>query len=151
MLIVVGSEEEMKRLGETIGGLLRGGECIELVGDVGSGKTTLTKGIAIGLGIAETVQSPTFTINRTYESPKGVRLSHYDFYRLADPGIMADELAESLEDDKTSVVIEWGGIVEAVVPGGRLRIAFSSPTIETRELTLAGEGEQAKRLIEGMV
>lgn len=140
----------MKQLGEKIGELLMGGECIELVGDVGSGKTTLTKGIAKGMGIVETVQSPTFTINRTYENQAGVRLSHYDFYRLADPGIMADELQESLEDSKTAVVIEWGEIVESVVPDGRLRIAFSSPTADTRELTFTGTGKQAVRIKEGI-
>lgn len=58
----------MKDYGERIGRLLKGGECIELVGDVGAGKTTLTKGIANGLGITETVQSPTFSINRTYQA-----------------------------------------------------------------------------------
>ena len=147
MVLHITSEDEMKRFGERLGSLLKGGECIELIGDIGSGKTTLTKGIAKGLGISETVQSPTFTINRTYDSPRGVYLSHYDFYRLADPGIMADELHESLADQKTSVVIEWGDIVTSVVPGGRLCITFASPTAETRELTLTGTGDRAISLM----
>ncbi len=147
MVRIVASENEMKLLGEKLGSLLNGGECIELIGDVGSGKTTLTKGIAKGLNISQTIQSPTFTINRTYDSPGGVRLSHYDFYRLADPGIMADELHESLSDDKTTVVIEWGEVVKSVVPGGRLCITFVSPTAETRELTFTGTGERSINLI----
>jgi tRNA threonylcarbamoyladenosine biosynthesis protein TsaE len=150
MMIKINSEDAMKQLGEKLGALLQGGECIELIGDVGSGKTTLTKSIAIGLGITETVQSPTFTINRTYDSPRGVRLSHYDFYRLADPGIMAEELHESLTENKTTVVIEWGEIVRSVVPGDRLRIMFASPSEFTRELTLEGNGKRAVRLIKGV-
>ena len=148
MLIYIASESEMKQFGEKLGRLLKGGECIELIGDVGSGKTTITKGIANGMGITETVQSPTFTINRTYESPSGVILSHYDFYRLADPGIMADELHEALSDKQTSVVIEWGDIVESVVPEGRLRLTFASPTADTREITLSGSGEASQYLME---
>lgn len=147
-MLHIASENDMKLLGEKLGGLLIGGECIELIGDVGSGKTTITKGIARGLGITETVQSPTFTINRTYESPNGIILSHYDFYRLADPGIMADELYESLEDNNTAVVIEWGDIVDDVVPEGRLRITFASPTADTRELTFSGTGDRAVKLME---
>ena len=150
MNVEISSEDAMKQLGEKIGSMLTGGECIELVGDIGSGKTTLTKGIAKGLGITETVQSPTFTINRTYESASGVRLSHYDFYRLSDPGIMADELREALDDAKTSVVIEWGDIVESVVPEGRLRISFTSPSVHGRQLEIDGSGEQALRIMKGI-
>ena len=150
MIVEIPSEDAMKQFGEKIGGLLIGGECIELVGDVGSGKTTLTKGVAKGLGITETVQSPTFTINRTYDNEKKIRLSHYDFYRLNDPGIMADELQESLEDTKTIVIIEWGDIVESVVPAGRLRITFSSPSVNERHLEITGTGEQAIRLMKGL-
>lgn len=150
MIIDIASEEAMKKLGEQLGTMVLGGECIELVGDVGSGKTTLTKGIAKGLGINDTVQSPTFTINRTYENDKGVRLCHYDFYRLSDPGIMADELHESLQDNNTVVVIEWGDIVESVVPDGRLRIDFVSPTADVRQLSFHGTGEHAIRLMKGL-
>lgn len=150
MMIEISSEEAMKRLGERLGTMLSGGECIELVGDVGSGKTILTKGIAKGLGVKDTVQSPTFTINRTYENDKGIRLCHYDFYRLSDPGIMADELHESLQDNRTIVVIEWGNAVESVVPDGRLRISFISPSANLRQLDFQGTGEHAIRLMKGL-
>ena len=137
----------MKHIGERIGHVLRGKECIELIGDVGAGKTTLTKGIASGLGITDTVQSPTFTINRTYDSPSGVRLSHYDFYRLSDPGIMADELAESLSEPQTAIVIEWGDIIASVLPEDHLRIVIGSPTETDRTLQFVAAGPLAERLI----
>ena len=75
-------------------GLFRGGEVLELVGDIGAGKTTLTKGIAQALEINEPVQSPTFTISRVYDSPRGLSLAHYDFYRLGNAGIMSEEIRE---------------------------------------------------------
>ncbi len=150
MNITIASEADMMMLGEKIGSLLRGGECIELIGDVGSGKTTITKGIAAGLSISETVQSPTFTINRTYDSPSGIRLSHYDFYRLQDPGIMANELDDTLQDANTTVVIEWGDVIRSVVPNDRLRITFSSPTETVRELSIVGAGERSNRIVKAI-
>lgn len=136
----------MRAFGAKLGAALQGGECIQLVGDVGAGKTTLTKGIATGMGIEETVQSPTFTINRTYEAPNGLRLSHYDFYRLSEPGIMSDELSESLSDPSTVVIIEWGEIVDDVVPQEHLRIVFESPTESIRLLNLIATGAKATAL-----
>lgn len=150
MEMTINSESAMKQLGGRIGRLLTGGECIELVGDVGAGKTTLTKGIASGLGITETVQSPTFTINRTYDSPTGVRLSHYDFYRLSDPGIMAEELAESLSEPATAIVIEWGDIIGSVLPEDTLRIELSSPSESSRIVTLIASGERSRRIVKGL-
>lgn len=143
----ISGEEQMRELGMRLGHVLVGGECIQLVGDIGAGKTTLTKGIARGMGIEETVQSPTFTINRTYDSPKGLRLSHYDFYRLAEPGIMSDELAESLDDPSTVVILEWGSIVDDVVPVEHLRILFESPSETTRVLTFEARGAAAEALV----
>ena len=93
--IIVQTAEELIELGVTLGSLLRGGETIELVGDIGAGKTTLTKGLARGMGIAEEVQSPTFTLSRVYDAPNGRRLAHYDFYRLNNAGIMQAELLDN--------------------------------------------------------
>jgi len=137
-LIEVKSESETRALGEKIGRLLKGAEVIELVGDVGAGKTTFVKGLALGLGIDEDVQSPSFTISRVYDARDGLLLAHYDFYRLNDAGIMADELTETTQDPATVTVIEWADIVEGVLPSRRLRIVFASPTETSRTLTLDG-------------
>lgn len=141
MIIEVKSEAETQELAKKLGASLRGGEIIELVGDVGAGKTSFTKGLARGLKIDEDVQSPSFTISRVYEARDGLRLAHYDFYRLADAGIMKDELAETLQDPETITVIEWADIVEGVLPTDRLTIQFESPTETSRELTLTGSEE----------
>lgn len=140
----------MKTLGAKLGAVLRGGETIELVGDVGAGKTTLTKGIATGLGIDEDVQSPTFTISRVYDTPSGLRLSHYDFYRLHDAGIMADELHETINDPKSITIIEWAEIVNGVLPSDRLTIHIVSPTEHMRRIELTANGEKSKMLLENL-
>lgn len=138
----------MKRFGEKLGGLLMGGEIIELVGDVGAGKTTLTKGIAKGLLIDEDIQSPSFTISRVYDARNGLTLAHYDFYRLQDAGVMADELHETLHTPTAITIIEWADIVSGVLPVERLSIHISPITEEARKVELKASGEKAKKLME---
>ncbi len=89
---------------------------IELIGDVGVGKTTFVRGLAKGLGIKEPVTSPSFTISKSYACPDGRQLIHYDFYRLGDPGLMAEDLQESLSEPKNIVVIEWSDSVKELLP-----------------------------------
>src|SRR5690349_6778223 len=122
MIYEVKNEAEMKVFGEKLGLMLGGGEIIELVGDVGAGKTTLTKGIAKGLDIDEDIQSPSFTISRVYDARDGLTLAHYDFYRLQDAGVMADELHETLHAPTAITIIEWADIVSGVLPSERLTI-----------------------------
>jgi tRNA threonylcarbamoyladenosine biosynthesis protein TsaE len=146
MIKEVEGELATREFGEKLGRTLRGGEIIELAGDIGAGKTTFVKGLAKGLGIDEDVQSPSFTISRVYDGRDELRLAHYDFYRLADAGIMADELAETMHDPRTVTVIEWAGIVEGVLPKERLTIQFESPTETRRTLTLTGHAKLLEQL-----
>ncbi|HJM04594.1 MAG TPA: tRNA (adenosine(37)-N6)-threonylcarbamoyltransferase complex ATPase subunit type 1 TsaE [Candidatus Saccharimonadaceae bacterium] len=134
----VKSEVEMKALGARLGALLQGGEVIELSGDVGAGKTTFVKGLAVGMAIDEDVQSPSFTVSRVYDARDGLQLAHYDFYRLQDAGIMANELDEVIRDDTIVTVVEWADIVEGVLPKKRLRIEFASPSETDRTLEFSG-------------
>lgn len=150
MLVEVKSVEETRAFGKTIGQLVKGGEVIELLGDVGAGKTTLVKGIAEGMGIHEAIQSPTFTINRLYENEKGIRLAHYDFYRLTDAGIMGDEIAEMMADSSVVTIIEWAGAVASVLPNDRLTIIVVSPTEESRRFTLLASGVRSQQLVRAL-
>lgn len=111
----VKSEAEMLEFGRELAKDLAVPSCIELVGDVGTGKTTLTRGIAEGLGIKEVVTSPSFTISKVYAFPGG-RLVHYDFYRLGDPGLMSEDLLESIGDEQTVTVVEWANSVADLLP-----------------------------------
>lgn len=135
----------MKRLGEAIGRSVSGGEVLELVGDIGAGKTTLTKGIARALGINEPVQSPTFTISRVYDSPKGLRLVHYDFYRLSEAGIMGDEIREAMDDDSV-VVVEWAGAVDDDLPKDRLGVKITTISEEERLVEFHPGGKKSTEL-----
>lgn len=129
----------MVALGTQIGNTLRGGECIELIGDVGAGKTTLVKGIGDALEADDVVQSPSFTISREYSCRDDLCLAHYDFYRLTDAGVLEYELAESLADQRTITVVEWAQTIGAVLPEDRICITITSdPKTESRNVKITG-------------
>lgn len=136
MIIEVHSKEETQALAEKLGAQLVGGEVFELIGDVGAGKTTFVKGLAKGLNIDDDVQSPSFTISRTYDARDGLQLFHYDFYRLQDPGIMANELQEVVNDPTVITVIEWADIVEGVLPKKHISFTFEAPSDTSRRITI---------------
>lgn len=150
MIIEVKSALEMKAFGKRLASLLKGGEVIELIGDVGAGKTTLTKGIADGMGVDEDVQSPSFTISRVYPVRDGLTLAHYDFYRLTDAGVMKQELAEVIKDLKTITIIEWGNIVTGVLPTDRLTLSIVPPTEMTRRIIVEAHGPKSKKIEQGL-
>ena len=146
----VRSAESMQQLGAKLSAFIRGGEVIELIGDIGAGKTTFTKGLARGLGITDDVQSPTFTLSRVYESPNGISLAHYDFYRLNEPGVMRAELQEVVADQKTVTIIEWAEVVADVLPQDTLRIYIVATGDETRTVRFVANGERSQVLTEAM-
>ncbi len=119
------SSAETEKLGESIGSRLQGGEVIELVSDLGGGKTTFTRGLARGAGSANSVGSPTFTLSREYHAPD-FTIVHFDFYRLGEAGILGDELSEIIDDDTKVVVVEWGDIVQDVLPDSRMTVEIVS-------------------------
>jgi tRNA threonylcarbamoyladenosine biosynthesis protein TsaE len=90
------------------------------------------------MGVSEDVQSPSFTLSRVYDASQGRQLAHYDFYRLSDPGILADELADVLGDSRTVTIIEWAAIVEGVLPDSRSTIRITSPSETSRTVLLEG-------------
>lgn len=139
MKICLRNLEETMRLALLLGKKLVGGEVFELVGDVGSGKTTFTKGLAEGLGVEDDVQSPSFTISRTYQGRDGLELHHYDFYRLSDPGIMRYDLAESTEQSHVVTVVEWAETVADVLPQDRttIVIAYDEENLAGRIVTMS--------------
>ncbi len=117
-----------------IGRKVRGGEVIELVSDLGGGKTAFVRGLAGGMGSRDKVSSPSFTLGNQYKAGR-LTLYHFDFYRLKDPGIMEVELAEVLADPLAVIAVEWGGIVEGVLPPERLSVHIKALAENRRELT----------------
>ncbi|RYC72953.1 tRNA (adenosine(37)-N6)-threonylcarbamoyltransferase complex ATPase subunit type 1 TsaE [Candidatus Nanogingivalis gingivitcus] len=129
----ISSSEDMISFGQELGNSLKGGEVIELIGDVGAGKTTFTKGLAKSLGITDEIQSPTFTISRVYEGAKN-NLVHYDFYRLNDAGIMAIEMQDVIDDPNNITVIEWGEPVREVLPKKYITVKIKIISENIREV-----------------
>lgn len=146
--ISTANSEETEALGERLGKLLQGGEVIELISDLGGGKTTLTRGIAKGFGSTDKVASPTFTVNKEYRSGSK-RIVHYDFYRLQDPGLLEFELAESLQDPSAVTIIEWADIVHDVLPKDRITIRISTTGDYTRTFGL-DVPDNFKKIQEGL-
>lgn len=122
---------------------------VELVSDLGGGKTTFVRGLARGAGSNDHVASPTFTISRVYEAPRRahvgmvdpsrpqppLEIHHFDFYRLHEPGIIADELAEVVHDPAMVVVVEWADVVQHVLPPKRLTVVIEQLSTGSRRLT----------------
>lgn len=115
---------------------MHGGEVVELVSDLGGGKTVFVRGLARGLGSNDAVRSPSFTLSHLYRAGK-LTLHHYDFYRLKEPGIMKDELAEVLADPQAVTAVEWGSLVKNVLPDRRLVIRIRALGENRRELTFS--------------
>ena len=128
------SLENTLSLAAEIGSKLRGGEVVELVSDLGGGKTTFVKGLAKGIGSQDLVRSPSFTLSNQYIG-KQLILHHFDFYRLDEPGIIRDELVEVLNDQLAVITVEWANIVEDVLPEDRLTIRFEPTSENKRRLT----------------
>ncbi len=111
------SAKETLAFGKKTAQALRGGEVIGLVGPLGAGKTVFIKGLAAGLGIKETITSPTFLLLKEYEG-KILKLVHVDAYRLKKPQELLDiGLAEHFGDAGTVVVVEWADKVKKILPG----------------------------------
>jgi tRNA threonylcarbamoyladenosine biosynthesis protein TsaE len=128
--------DDTEQLAELLGRLLSPPRLIELRADLGGGKTTFVRGLARGLGSKDTVSSPSFTLSRIYKF-KGGEIHHFDFYRLAEPGVLKDQLAESLKEKKVITVVEWSGIVQDVLPEDRITVEFKpvETDSEEREIT----------------
>ena len=131
--MLIKSETEMLECGRAYGEKLSAPAIIELIGDVGAGKPTFVRGLAKGLGVEVELSSPSFTISRFYAG-KNHTLTHYDFYRLEDPGLMAEDLAESIEDDNNITVIEWGESIADILPPDHKVIEIKYIDENTREL-----------------
>ncbi|WP_424643643.1 tRNA (adenosine(37)-N6)-threonylcarbamoyltransferase complex ATPase subunit type 1 TsaE [Embleya sp. AB8] len=139
MTVTVAGGADTRALGARLAKLLRAGDLIVLSGGLGAGKTTLTQGIGVGLGVRGAVTSPTFVIARVHPSEVGgPALVHVDAYRLggsADVTAEIDGLDLDASLDESVTVVEWGeGMVEELTED-RLEIAIARDPAETEALT----------------
>ena len=133
------SPVETRALGEKLAQKLHPGDVLLLLGDLGAGKSELTRGIAKGLGVTETVTSPSFTILNVYESGS-VPLYHFDWYRLES----SEELYEMGMDEYLGgdgiAVVEWPDRCPDAVPEDHLEVDIRTLDEETRDITLTCRG-----------
>ncbi|MGI6085133.1 MAG: tRNA (adenosine(37)-N6)-threonylcarbamoyltransferase complex ATPase subunit type 1 TsaE [Acetivibrionales bacterium] len=116
------SEKETIELGRSFSQELKAGETISLEGDLGTGKTAFTKGIASGLGIIKPITSPTFTLVNTYNGK--VVLNHFDVYRIDDSEELLEIGWEEYFTDDSICIVEWGDRVLDILPQNTIRIRF---------------------------
>lgn len=141
------SVQDMMDFGKRLGQQLTGGEVLALTGDLGTGKTVLTRGIALGLGIPmDQVSSPTFTLIQEYTG--SIPLIHVDLYRLERPSEIATlGLEEYFTQDKI-VIIEWAERFPQIVPSDHITIRLEyGEAADTRLLSVSGTGPQSIRMV----
>lgn len=144
--IYLENEKATSSLGEKIGKFLFPGAILCLNGDLGAGKTALTKSIALGLGIREDITSPTFTIVNEYEDGR-LKLNHFDVYRIGSSDEMYDIGFEEYIASEGVCIIEWSQIIEDILPDERLDINIKYED-EGRRLEFSSRGQAYKSLVE---
>jgi len=144
--IKTNSAEETIALGEKLGERLRPGDVIALFGDLGAGKTTLTKGIAKGMNLPADIHSPTFTL--IHEHPGVVPLYHIDLYRLSgDTEVEAIGIEEYIYSDGVTI-IEWADRMKSLLPIERLDIDLRMMGDDERELTFETQSQRLWAIVE---
>ena len=121
MVIETYSEKETFDLGCSLAEKAQPGQIFSLEGDLGVGKTVLTKGMAAGLGITEPVSSPTFTIVQVYEEGR-MPFYHFDVYRIADPEEMDEIGYEDYFFGNGVCLVEWANLIEELMPSHTIKI-----------------------------
>lgn len=132
-------------IGRHIGSLLQAGDVLVLTGDLGAGKTTITKGLAKSLGITQMIKSPTYTIVREYEGE--LPLYHLDVYRIGDDPDSID-LDEFLYANGVTV-IEWGELLADSLPDDYLDIKIKRSG-EGRQVSFEAHGQRSQELLEAL-
>jgi tRNA threonylcarbamoyladenosine biosynthesis protein TsaE len=132
-----------REVGEAVAPLLRPRDAVVLTGELGAGKTTFVQGVARGLGVDDQVVSPTFTLVREYQGRLGV--AHVDVYRLQRMQDVVDLGLEELGDGEDVLLVEWGDVVEDLLPRDRLRVELTTEDLQgdedARRIVLTAVGE----------
>ncbi len=144
------SAEATRALGAAFAGVLCAGDVVLVAGELGAGKTTFVQGVAAGLGVAEQVTSPTFTLVRSYacEAPCDMAVDgaaarvflHADLYRLDRLAEVADLALGELVEEQAVAVVEWGDVAEPVLGRDALRVDLRSGSTEDERLVTIDAG-----------
>ena len=145
--VITHSDKETIELGQKLGALLEDGDMVALVGELGSGKTWFTKGIALGLGISrkQVITSPSFALVNEYEGE--VPFYHMDVYRL---GSLSEFLSAGLGEflhQKGVVALEWADRFPEILAEKRILVELVIMDDHRREITFSGQHSRAKKIL----
>jgi tRNA threonylcarbamoyladenosine biosynthesis protein TsaE len=140
--ITTHSPEETIRAGEKLGSLLGPGDMIAYKGGLGAGKTTFTRGIAIGLGLGDNVTSPTFALVNEYRGDK-MNLYHFDMYRIENGDDLESTGFYDYPFEENAAVIEWSENIEEFLPDSTIYVTIDTLGENEREITIEEGGRFA--------
>ena len=132
------SAEETIELGRLIGERLRGGDIIAYKGSMGAGKTTMTRGLTLGLGLGDTAFSPTFALVIEYRG-EGLTLYHFDMYRIGSALDLETTGFFDYLDDESVLAVEWSENIEEELPEERIIVTLERVDDDTRKITIDGD------------
>ncbi|OGO61401.1 MAG: tRNA (adenosine(37)-N6)-threonylcarbamoyltransferase complex ATPase subunit type 1 TsaE [Chloroflexi bacterium RBG_19FT_COMBO_47_9] len=144
--IISRSTEQTRRVGMRLGALLQPGDLVGLIGDLGSGKTTLVQGIVAGWGSLDPVSSPTFVIVNVYRHTNGLRFFHLDAYRLNGSTEALDLDLDNMLD-QGPMIVEWAERVQTVLPDQALWVHLNYIDDVQRDLLFSGRGQYYEELL----
>jgi tRNA threonylcarbamoyladenosine biosynthesis protein TsaE len=139
--------EYTRRVGIRLGTLLKDGDVVCLEGDLGSGKTTLVQGMAVGWGSLDQVTSPTFVLINHYRRLDGGRFYHLDAYRLKDSK-EAEELDMESLMETGALVVEWAERIKSALPADHLWVSLRMVDVDQRDLIFSARGTYYESLLE---
>jgi len=149
MIVVTRSEKQTMDLGRTLGRRLRGLDVVCLYGNLGAGKTTLTKGLAEAMGFKGRVTSPTFGLAREYRG-KRWSIFHVDLYRVSSKETGDIGLEEFVSDPRAVCVVEWPEAGLAYMPADRLELRLATRRDGGRTIKLKGLGPRSKDIVKSL-
>ena len=142
------SADETKEIGRAIGGAVEAGTLILLIGQLGAGKTTLTQGLADGLGVTAYTKSPSFVLVNEYEGR--LPLFHMDLYRIDDPAEAWELGLDDYLGRDGVLAIEWADRATSIFPEDRLEIHIEYLSDSERQLTVTASGPLSAQALSGL-
>ncbi len=150
LTLISGNTEETLSIGRVVGENLNAGDIVALTGELGAGKTCLTKGIAIGLGVLESypITSPTFTLINEYQGK--LTLYHFDLYRLKGLHEMEDLGYEEYLFGEGVCVIEWAEKIKDLFLDSMVSVSLKYLDENRREISITGDGDRMAQIINAL-
>ncbi len=136
-------EQATRHLGERLGALLEPGMSVHLSGDLGSGKTTLARGVLRGRGFAGKVKSPSYALVEPYMDSR-LSFYHFDFFRFREPGEWRDAGFRECFNEQSICLVEWPEKADGLLPPPDVRIRLSTPPPGGRDATLESATEAGR-------